>query len=221
MKSNQEIRQSIQEENLSEGYISWWNPKLYQNLRSYFTPYTIITNFLRYITTQSQPRPLMVENTKSEDELINNGQSIEDEEFQIILPTEDKKLDKVQFEPRSCMPIIYYDYIDEAIEKYKYDEMIIRRFPDYGFMSVYMMQMLSREKLDMLLIPLYIRKCEDRILIEYQGKQYEWYWFENNFVNGKNSTGFPQFNSNMIYGPDTDILNHFKEKPDYIHMDNS
>lgn len=193
---------------------------LFHYIRSYLSPYNIITGFLTYISNVRPTVPLMVENTSFE---LKDNKSIEDEEFQMILPSEEQELQKIKFEPNTFIPIINYDYIDEAIEKYPYNEMIIKRFPDYGFMSVYMMQVLPNDKIDRLLISIYVRRCEDRILIEYQGRQYEWYWFGNNFIRHRNL--------NVIYGPyvsqgeetrlkaDMDILNHFKERPDYKYME--
>lgn len=173
--------------------------------------YTIMTRFIRYMTSN---RSLQIDNIKVFD----------DEEFQIISPDNNLLVDHsyslVKYDLKSMMPIIYNKYIDEAVKKYRYPEMIIKRFPDYGFMSVYMIHGLSPEQIDALSDSIYLRRCEDRVLIEYQGKHYEWYWVESvkdrtnfNELMGEDIEDYTY--NNVIFGPDQDILTHFRDKPDY------
>ena len=174
--------------------------------------YTVLTRFYRYMTTN---RILPADNIK----LIE--QSIEDEEFQIILsplssihnefpldePLVNRRIDSdvIRYDLRSMMPIIYNKCIDDAVKQYTFPEMIIKRLPDYGFMSIYMIQGLSQDKIDTLCDSIYLRRCEDRVLIEYKGKQYQWYY-----------TTLLIDEDNFIFGPDHDILVHFRCKPIYI-----
>ena len=83
-------------------------------------------------------------------------------------------------------------YIDEAINTCSDSEFIIERPGNYGVLYLYM----SSDQIDKSLERLYIKHDEDKIYISYNDDQYTW----NKLLN-------------VITGPNTRILFHFKNKP--------
>ncbi len=110
---------------------------------------------------------------------------------------------------KSDTPVYYHDYIDDAIIKYPDDEMIIKRFSDHNVLFMYM---IPTNKLDHLLTTIWIRRDNNKIIITYHGKEYIWY--QSSLIDSHIDEWFDDARDS-ISGPDSDILVHFRDKPNY------
>lgn len=147
------------------------------NFLSYLThPYTWILSFFRFISFKRRLEytPMMITDN-------NNDEYIGD--FTLILP---KPI------------VILHDYIDRVIENNNNREIILKKLPDYGLVSVYMTQTMNENEINQHLISIHIyREENDNIIrLKYLDTNYEWHR-----------------DKNFLYGPNKKILGHFKNKP--------
>jgi len=94
--------------------------------------------------------------------------------------------------------IIYHQYIDDVINC-PYSNIILKRFPDVGYMTIYMLDNISQLDMNNYLISIYIKKCDEKISVYFQNKIYE--------------IDIHKMSQIIIYGPDTNLLSHFRNKP--------
>lgn len=94
--------------------------------------------------------------------------------------------------------IVYYEYIDEAAYNHHRLEILLYRQKNYGFMSAYIALVNPEKPLTDMLLPIYIKKCSDKVMIKYNDNIYEWYPTKN-----------------IVYGKESTILEHFQRKPHF------
>lgn len=153
----------------------------FSTLRTYIIPGTIVAMAIRYITWSK------AEDTTTPDS--SEPESTDVGKFEIMLPT--------KLPTPVPVPMVYSEYIDEAVVTHADPEFILHRMPDYSIMSIYLARSISPDEMTRLMIPIHIKRMPEGIVMWYQNKIY--YWHET-----------------TIYGPDADILPHFKSKYNLI-----
>lgn len=186
---------------------------LWTQFRTYISPYTYINALFRYVFNGQTQLLLLPDQEK-------RTLPLEQQEFQLILPNNyniNKDIEPISIDTNNFIhlpipnrelalmpetPIIYYEYIDDVIQKYPYQEMYIYRLPDFGLLSVYLIKTSSKDEINKLAISIHIIRYDDHIALFFKGKLYLWY-----------CTNF----DSIIYGPEIEILHHFKIHPKFVY----
>jgi len=101
--------------------------------------------------------------------------------------------------PIEDVPIILYnDYIDDAIKSYHDSLFILWRLPNQCATFAYFVS--GSQHITNHLTCIKLMRKRNNVLIRYKDNIYEWQ---------------PQINT--VYGPNNDILYHFRNRPLYIH----
>ncbi|CAH6419977.1 Hypothetical protein HVR_LOCUS1034 [uncultured virus] len=111
------------------------------------------------------------------------------------LPIKDENLIYYDEDIFESPVLIYHDSIDDVVRKYSDKCFIIKRLPDWGISTIYLIHCGSYTENYLVTIHM-IRRNDDSVLIEYNGSMYQW---------------FP--NVNILVGTNNALLVHFRQRP--------